>query len=159
MKKFIFLVIIVLLFIPSITFSHSGRTDSAGCHTCRTNCTSWGLSTGEYHCHRAKSTAPQPKEPVTSHKVEGGVGYTEPEPEYKTPVTKTAPTSIIPILKNEVKKEDVSESKIPIAQPEPKVAGTKVENNSTNEDGENLLIGILLMVFAGGGYLIAKIRK
>jgi len=32
-------------------YAHSGRTDSSGCHTCRTNCPSYGLSYGEYHCH------------------------------------------------------------------------------------------------------------
>lgn len=32
-------------------FAHPGRTDSSGCHTCRTNCASWGLEEGQYHCH------------------------------------------------------------------------------------------------------------
>ena len=31
--------------------AHSGRTDSSGCHTCRTNCSKYGLRTGQYHCH------------------------------------------------------------------------------------------------------------
>ena len=39
---------------------------------------------GEYHCHRAKAL-PQPIEPIKSHKVEGGTGYTTPAPEYKIP--------------------------------------------------------------------------
>ena len=30
---------------------HPGGTDASGCHTCRTNCSRWGLKTGEYHCH------------------------------------------------------------------------------------------------------------
>lgn len=41
----------VLLFIPNGIFAHPGRTDGNGCHTCKTNCLSWGLDTGEYHCH------------------------------------------------------------------------------------------------------------
>lgn len=69
---------------PVAVFAHPGRTDSAGCHTCRTNCSSWGLSTGEYHCHRAKALS-QPLEPIKSHKVKGGTGYTTPAPEYKNP--------------------------------------------------------------------------
>lgn len=31
--------------------AHPGRTDSSGCHTCRTNCSKWGLRSGQYHCH------------------------------------------------------------------------------------------------------------
>lgn len=87
--KRIFIVgsILLFLFIPN-AFAHPGRTDSSGCHTCRTNCSSWGLSSGEYHCHQAKTTTPQPLEPVTSHKSDAGVGYTEPAPEYKIPLMK-----------------------------------------------------------------------
>jgi len=39
-------------------FAHPGNTDSSGCHTCRTNCPSWGLSYGEYHCHTPKYYTP-----------------------------------------------------------------------------------------------------
>lgn len=86
MKKLGYLVIACLLF-PSVVFAHPGRTDSSGCHTCRTNCSKWGLSTGEYHCHQAK-TLPQPVEPVKSHYVPTG-GYTTPAPEYKVPKVET----------------------------------------------------------------------
>lgn len=43
--SFIFIIPILLV------SAHPGRTDSRGCHTCRTNCAKWGLSTGQYHCH------------------------------------------------------------------------------------------------------------
>ncbi|MFZ2072408.1 MAG: YHYH domain-containing protein [Minisyncoccia bacterium] len=88
MKKIIFSLIISAFIIPSISFAHPGRTDSSGCHTCRTNCPSWGLSTGEYHCHRSKGVA-QPIEPIKSIKSEDGVGKTVPAPEYKIPVSNT----------------------------------------------------------------------
>lgn len=78
MKK---LLIVFLLFIPFAVGAHPGRTDSSGCHTCRTNCAKWGLGSGEYHCHQAKAL-PQPKEPIKSHFSESG-GYTTPAPEYK----------------------------------------------------------------------------
>lgn len=39
-------------------YAHPGNTDSYGCHTCRTNCPSWGLSYGEYHCHTPKYDYP-----------------------------------------------------------------------------------------------------
>ncbi len=83
----IFLVSVVIFsvsFRPTATLAHPGRTDSVGCHTCRTNCPNWGLFYGEYHCHRSKGL-PQPKEPIKSHLNKNGTGYTEPAPEYKTP--------------------------------------------------------------------------
>ncbi len=84
MKKIISIIILIILLLPFVSFAHPGRTDSSGCHTCRTNCSSWGLSSGEYHCHRAKSL-PQPKEPIKSTYDPDG-GYTEPAPEYKAPI-------------------------------------------------------------------------
>lgn len=73
-----------IFLLPIVVLAHHGRTDSYGCHTCRTNCVKWGLSTGEYHCHQAK-TLSQPVEPVKSHKSDTGVGYTTPAPEYSVP--------------------------------------------------------------------------
>ena len=85
--KYLFLITLLAIF-PVLTLAHSGRTDSVGCHTCRTNCYSWGLSSGEYHCHRSKGYI-QPKEQVTSHKNKYGAGYTEPTSKYKIPKKKT----------------------------------------------------------------------
>ena len=79
---------VLCLIIPNISLAHPGRTDSSGCHTCRTNCAGWGLSTGEYHCHRSKGIT-QPTEPVRSIRNEGGIGKTVPAPEYKIPVSST----------------------------------------------------------------------
>ena len=83
MKKVKILIIFYLLIFPSGVLAHPGRTDSFGCHTCRTNCSQWGLSNGEYHCHGAKAL-PQPKDPVKSKFSETG-GITVPAPEYKRP--------------------------------------------------------------------------
>ncbi|MFA6427395.1 MAG: YHYH domain-containing protein [Candidatus Magasanikbacteria bacterium] len=106
------LVIVLALFIlfPTVSLAHPGRTDSSGCHTCRTNCTKWGLSTGEYHCHRAKAL-PQPKEPIKSHFSETG-GYTTPAPEYKQPAVPTpkAATEIKPQLK-QIESKPIIETK------------------------------------------------
>jgi len=74
--------------VPAVVLAHPGRTDASGCHTCRTNCSSWGLSSGEYHCHRAKAL-PQPKPPIKSKFGEGGTGYTQPAPEYENPSVST----------------------------------------------------------------------
>ena len=83
-RRVLLVILIGIFFIPVISFAHSGRTDSSCCHTCRTNCSNWGLSYGEYHCHRAKSL-PQPKAPIKSKFGENGTGYTQPAPEYENP--------------------------------------------------------------------------
>lgn len=89
-------ILLLTVVIAPISYAHPGRTDSSGCHTCRTNCSSWGLSTGSYHCHRSKGV-PQPSEPIHSRYGEGGTGYTEPAPEYKLPTqspgSNSAPTA------------------------------------------------------------------
>lgn len=55
--KFLFLIMILLSVPISFISAHPGRTDSSGCHTCRTNCASWGLSNGQYHCHNGGSNS------------------------------------------------------------------------------------------------------
>ena len=60
----------LLLFIFALTAvsavsAHPGRTDSSGCHTCKTNCEKWGLSYGEYHCHNGGS-GPAPVYPTST---------------------------------------------------------------------------------------------
>lgn len=67
--------------LSSVAHAHPGNTDSLGCHTCRTNCSSWGLSYGEYHCHNNKGVA-QPISPINSHWGDYGTGYTTPAPDY-----------------------------------------------------------------------------
>ncbi len=71
--------------------AHPGNTDSLGCHTCRTNCSSWGLYVGEYHCHQSKGTT-QPSDPIHSTWGDSGTGYTTPAPEYYYPSYTTTPT-------------------------------------------------------------------
>lgn len=59
MKKISSLFIVLLLYFllgQTVANAHPGRTDSNGGHTCRTNCSQWGLSTGEYHYHNGTST-------------------------------------------------------------------------------------------------------
>lgn len=46
----IFLINIILL-ISIKSYSHPGRTDSNGCHVCRTNCDYWGVAWNAIHCH------------------------------------------------------------------------------------------------------------
>ena len=139
--KYLVISIILFLAMPLLGFAHPGRTDSSGCHTCRTNCPNWGLSYGEYHCHRAK-TLPQPEEPIKSHYGEEGSGYTEPAPEYKAPTPTLAPTPQIKVSpsksspqsspQEEVQKEDVQKEQ-KIENPEVKSVLTDSQIASVNE--------------------------
>lgn len=60
---------------PSTSLAHPGNTDSYGCHTCRTNCESWGLSYGEYHCHNSKISNTTPAYQPWSCTIDGQVFY------------------------------------------------------------------------------------
>lgn len=59
MKKYGILILVVFISLLSIkdVYAHPGRTDSRGCHYCRTNCAKWGLSNVEYHCHNNGSSS------------------------------------------------------------------------------------------------------
>lgn len=100
MKKIIFSLIVLFAFIPSISLAHPGNTDSSGCHTCRTNCSNWGLSTGEYHCHNNKGSI-QPEYPIHSTYGSGGTGYTSPAPDYAYPSISTPSVVLCPLYSYE----------------------------------------------------------
>lgn len=59
MKKKIkgLIMIMIVALSPLYVEAHPGRTDSNGCHTCRTNCAKWGLRYGQYHCHGRKNSS------------------------------------------------------------------------------------------------------
>lgn len=59
MKKKIkgLIIIMIVVLSPLCVEAHPGRTDSNGCHTCRTNCAKWGLRYGQYHCHGRKNSS------------------------------------------------------------------------------------------------------
>lgn len=60
MRKVVAIAVFVFVLVVSTSASiqaHPGRTDSNGCHTCRTNCEKWGLEYGEYHCHNGGSSS------------------------------------------------------------------------------------------------------
>lgn len=84
--------IICLLVLPfRSTYAHPGRTDSSGCHTCKTNCSSWGLSQGEYHCHGGGSSP------------SAGTG-SSPQSFYSAPVIPTELPPLFPNIDATVKK-------------------------------------------------------
>lgn len=50
-KKIVFMLFLIMLLLNVKVYAHPGNTDSNGCHTCKKNCSSWGLYDGQYHCH------------------------------------------------------------------------------------------------------------
>ena len=83
----------LLLVLPTSTSiqAHPGRTDSNGCHTCRTNCEKWGLAYGEYHCHNGGGTSSSggTSAPSTS-------GSSTPSPSTPQPVQEAKPKVKVP---------------------------------------------------------------
>lgn len=55
------------LLLPGNILAHPGRTDSNGCHYCRTNCAKWGLANNEYHCHNGSGTSSKKKTTSSSN--------------------------------------------------------------------------------------------
>jgi endonuclease YncB( thermonuclease family) len=63
--KYLFLLLVFAVAIPSQVLAHPGRTDSSGGHTCRTNCEQYGLEYGEYHYHNGGgSSTPSSSSPT-----------------------------------------------------------------------------------------------
>lgn len=155
-KSFIILYICFFGFI-NILFAHPGRTDSSGCHTCRTRCSSWGLSSGEYHCHQAKSR-PQPKEPIKSTFGANGTGTTRLAPEYKNNLKSVESNIKKTIRDSEVKKNENIIKDVVEKETKPIVVSAIVE--SDNEDyklSEEQAYGVLafyVLSMVGGVYYL-----
>jgi LPXTG-motif cell wall-anchored protein len=154
--KVIYFFILILSFLAVSNFAnaHPGRTDSSGCHTCRTNCPDWGLNYGEYHCHNAK-VLPQPEEPIHSVFGEDSTGYTIPALEYKSPESLET--------KKEIYSGDttapVATTPSPVSQQAPVAASvvTPSGNNAQSETGEDGVASVVgVGAIAGGGYLLYR---
>jgi hypothetical protein len=63
-KKIAVSIIIVSQLIPAVSLAHPGRTNSSGCHICKTRCDYWGLKYGQYHCHSPKTVKTKAKRTV-----------------------------------------------------------------------------------------------
>lgn len=48
---FALILMLIVTLVPASAIAHPGRTDANGGHTCKTNCSKWGLTDGEYHYH------------------------------------------------------------------------------------------------------------
>jgi len=149
----IFSIILILLSLPA--FSHPGRTDSSGCHTCRTNCEEkYNIPYGFYHrhnplraCHEQK-TLPKP-EPVPEPEP-------EPEPDIDPDTTQITPTLNMPpeLEAPEIIDEDTQQDE-PSAQENPELIMSKVVEQPGQEPAQapsNQKKGIIQLLF---GWLFA----
>lgn len=165
MKK-LFLTLACFFLFPLILQAHPGGTDSRGCHTCRTNCPSWGLSSSEYHCHNAKAL-PQPEYPIRSHFGEGGTGSTEPWPDYAARAQPEPSNPTLDLEKLGEALKNIQEDEMPTPQPEKeKPAPVKEETDKTeiqadDDYGPLLAFFGVLAVLLGGGWVwfMRKITK
>lgn len=57
LKRFPYVIALVLVIIADIAPAHPGGVDENGGHSCHTNCANWGLSKSQYHFHGAPPTA------------------------------------------------------------------------------------------------------
>lgn len=89
----LFLVLLLCVFVPLDVFAHPGRLDSKGCHTCKTNCASWGLSDYEYHCHSGNTYTNSKGQVFNSDgtKISDGDSSTDTPSEPSTPSTPSTP--------------------------------------------------------------------
>lgn len=127
MKKAYFILIgLLLTFLPTTVFAHPGKTDSKGCHTCHTNCPSWGLEYEEYHCHSGNT-----------YKNKKGQTYTNDGNLVRSSTTKNSTTkkNNTTTSKNNSTRESTSQSKIEAKSSNAKLKEVKVDSEviSINE--------------------------
>jgi hypothetical protein len=154
MKYFLqILLLTIILLAPSTINAHPGRTDSAGCHTCRTNCPSWGLQYDEYHCHNGGSTGGSaPAETVVEAPV-----YIAPTIKIIYPTRKPLPSATL-IPTEEPTSTPIPPTEIPPTQvitnpPEAEVLGETNEADSSSFALGTFLTGTATATGAGGMWM------
>mgnify|MGYP004514426059 FL=1 len=151
MKKDLFVItILCVILCPYNTFAHPGRTDSNGCHYCRTNCASWGLNQDEYHCHSGNTYTNSLGQVFnadgsmvnSSSKVESNNQSTTNTPTIKKTVAKSSDNSIKSII---VDNNQIDVNDIMTYQTSKSTVDIKVELNDSKAtykiDKSTLVIG------------------
>jgi micrococcal nuclease len=95
----------------TITHAHPGRTDSSGCHTCRTNCGNYGLQTGEYHCHGGGSSS-SGSSSGSSSSASTPKPVSTPKPSTPTPAPTPVPEKVSKIINKLAKDKGVNKEVI-----------------------------------------------
>lgn len=176
MKKDLFVItILCVILCPYNTFAHPGRTDSNGCHYCRTNCASWGLNQDEYHCHSGNTYTNSLGQVFnadgsminSSSKVESNNQITNNTPTIKKTVAKSSDNSIKSII---VDNNQIDVNDIMTYQTSKSTVDIKVELNDSKAtykiDKSTLVIGdntVNIIVTAENGnsknYVLNVTRK
>lgn len=151
MKKDLFVItILCVILCPYNTFAHPGRTDSNGCHYCRTNCARWGLNQDEYHCHSGNTYTNSLGQVFnadgsminSSSKVESNNQITNNTPTIKKTVAKSSDNSIKSII---VDNNQIDVNDIMTYQTSKSTVDIKVELNDSKAtykiDKSTLVIG------------------
>lgn len=176
MKKDLFVItILCVILCPYNTFAHPGRTDSNGCHYCRTNCARWGLNQDEYHCHSGNTYTNSLGQVFnadgsminSSSKVESNNQITNNTPTIKKTVAKSSDNSIKSII---VDNNQIDVNDIMTYQTSKSTVDIKVELNDSKAtykiDKSTLVIGdntVNIIVTAENGnsknYVLNVTRK
>ncbi len=153
-KIIILMLSILILFTDMNVYAHPGRTDSRGCHTCRTNCEKWGLSYGQYHCHSgSSSTSPSRSNPtgttyiknsdatLSSVKVDGTnitidnvMNYTTTNKNPKIVAMPTSKKSTVEIMNNENLTHGINQIIIKVTAENSNTKQYKLNINIVNSD-------------------------
>ena len=164
-----------MILCPYNTFAHPGRTDSNGCHYCRTNCARWGLNQDEYHCHSGNTYTNSLGQVFnadgsminSSSKVESNNQITNNTPTIKKTVAKSSDNSIKSII---VDNNQIDVNDIMTYQTSKSTVDIKVELNDSKAtykiDKSTLVIGdntVNIIVTAENGnsknYVLNVTRK
>lgn len=109
-------IFIFILFFPSFILAHPGRTAADGCHYCRTNCDSWGVTWDERHCHGGSVQGIQ-EQPIYS--LPTNTPYIFPTNVFIPTKTPTPKPKITKKVKSKIKKI-IKRKKTPTPTPMPK---------------------------------------
>jgi hypothetical protein len=128
MRGFVGVMLIGILFLPSLVLGHPGKTDRRGGHACRKDCSEWDLYVGEYHLHEEDFKPVRTDENMRS-KTTPTPNLTAATDEAKPPALPTGPANNLMNVPAEDKREvlplpqPVSEKRSAIAPllPEPEI--------------------------------------
>lgn len=157
--------------LANIVNAHSGRTDSSGGHTCRTNCSSYGLDYGEYHYHGGSVISTPPPPPQT-WSFEGKTyysysAYLQAQEDYEIEQERIEQEELIQQQEEEnqrlqdeleelKKQQEISESNEDTGI----VAGiTDTDESSNSGSGVAVSLGTLAILGGGGWYLNRRKKR
>lgn len=179
----------IFLFYPFKTSAHPGNTAADGCHYCRTNCDSWGVSWNVRHCHNGyiapkpiyvPTPKPTPIPPVCT--INGLNYYSQNEcnlVEHKNGIRRLYSSllgrsasedevnlwalniSDIKKIEEQIKQSDEYKKKHQ-PSPTPTVASTQSSQDNSNDDNTIVWVGSGILVILVGiliGYIFGKKKR